>query len=232
MILLENKMKVLPLGETFEVFNLTFLMTFPVSPLQTQHPAEDPCSPQGADLVDLPPLVEVVHPNCQELLLVVEATHLIFQRAVQVIHPGKKLQEARLLLFPTHRDQLRAFSHVGAQLPRLFLQDPGPPQPVDLHLLAFHQGGMEPSHLHQGAPRWDQNQDFLHLLLHPLTAADPLCHLLLEGDLHFLMTDPHLHQPLLEVIDHLCPVTFLLLPLPLSTQSLLPQSLPPLALAL
>ncbi len=166
--------------------------------------------------------------NSQEPLLVSVATSLIFPRAGQISHPDKTLQEAHRLLYPTRLDHTRASSLVGAHLHHRSLEDPGPARLPDLHLLVFHQGGTDLSLPHQEAPRQGQDQDSLHLLLHPQTAADHPYRLLLEGGLHFLTTDPHPLQLLWEVIGHLCPAMCPLLH-PLSTPNL-PLFLPPLPL--
>lgn len=208
-----------------------FIIAF--SLLQTQDPAEDPCSPQEAALVGPPPTVGVEAPlallNSLEPLLVSVATPLIFQRAGQISHPDKTLLEAPLPLYPTHLDQTRASTLVGAHLCRHFLEDPGPAHLPDLHLLVFHQGGTDFFLPHQEAPQLGQDQDSLHPLLHLQTTADLPYHPLREGGLRFLTTDPLLHQLLWEVIGHQCPAMCLLLLL-LSTPSLPPLSLPPLPL--
>lgn len=207
------------------------LFTIAFSLLQTQDPAEDLYSPQEAALVGPAPLVAVeARLNSQEALLVSVASPLIFPRAGQISHLDKTLQEAPRLLYPTHLDQTRASSLVGAHLHHRSLEDPGLARLPDLHLLVFHQGGTDLSLPHQEAPQLDQDQDSLHLLLHPQTAADLPYHRLLEGGLPFLTTDPHHHQLLWEVIGHLCPATCPLLLPPLSTPNLLPLSLPLLPL--
>lgn len=203
-----------------------FMISFFI--LQTQDPLEHLCSPQEAALVALARLVVVeAHLNSQEGHLVV-VVPLIFPRAAQVSHQDKTLQEAPLLC-PTHHDQSRTSHLVEAHRHHHFLEDPDPVMLLQLHLLVFHQGGMDLSLRHQEAPHLDHDQACLGLPLHPPTAADLLYRQHLEGGPHFLMTGLHLH--LWVVIDHLCPVIFPLLLL-LSTPNHLHLSLPPLVLLL
>lgn len=203
--------------------------TVALSLLQTQDPAGDLCFPQEAALVGPPPLVAVeASINSQEPLLVSVATFLIFPRAGPISHPDKTLQEGPLLPYPTHLDLTRASSLVGAHLHRHSLEDPGQARLLDLLLLMFHRGGTDLSLPRQEAPQLGRDRDFLHLLIHPQTTADLPYRPLLGGGLHFLTTDPHLHQLLWEVIGHLCPVMCPLL-LPLSTPNP-PLPLPPLLL--
>lgn len=170
------------------------------------------------------PLVAVeARLNSQEPLLVHVAMSLIFRGAGPI--PDKTLQPPHLP-YPTHLDQTRTSTLVGAHLHHHSLEDTGPALLPHLHLLVFHQGGTDLSLLCLEAPRLGKDQDFLHLLIHHQTAADHPFPPLLEGGLHFLTTDPHHHQLLWEVIGHLCPAMFPLL-LPLST-----PNHPPLPLGL
>lgn len=197
----------------------------------TQDRAVDLCSPPEVVLVGQPPLVAVVveaRLNSQEPLLVLVAAHLIFPRADPISHPDRTLQEAPLPRYPTHLDQTKVSTLVGGHLLRHSLEDPGPARLLDLHLLVFHQDGTDLSLPHQEAPQLGQEQASLHLLIHPQTTADHPYRPLLGGGLHFLMTGPHRHQLLLEVIGHPCPVMCPLF-LPLSTLNPL-LSLPPLPL--
>ncbi|MEQ2180875.1 hypothetical protein GOODEAATRI_005801 [Goodea atripinnis] len=187
---------------------------------------EDLFSLQEPVLVDPALLVAVAvhldHLNCQGSLLFLAAEPPMSRKAVPISHPDKTLQEDPHRPYPEHP---RASHLVGAPLHHHSLEDQGPVTPTHLCHPVFHQGGMDLFRPlpHQGAPQPGPDQVSLQPLLHhhPQTATDLPYLQLQEGGLHFLTTDRHHHQLLLEVIDRQCPATCPLLP-HLSTPNLHP----------